>query len=464
MELKQLLIPRNFTPGRSKPIRAIVLHTQAGKGDSLYSWFSRDMELKNGVWYLKATNTKSYGPVSAHYFVRYDGLVEQYVKDSDTAWHAGTFNADTIGVEHMDNGKPEDGIRTMDLYRSSSELIYRLSVKHNIPLVFITKGEYLSGSRGLLLHKDIATDGRSCPGGLDVHRIKNWANDILLENNKPKEDPKMIEELKNTIAQKERELADKTLTIEAKDNIIIDLTHERDTLKFDFDAYKSKVSDEFFKMKSEAETRYSSLEIIKKGLEDKIGEISNADELEDNHYISNLKQLEEEKKLIQEERDKVISEMEELKKTLGSETPTKQETSSFLQWIKQIAFSPAHLAVLHKFLPSPKMFLWKKWGKQHLVKELLQKGATWLMGSSLGATLWIGADALNQIANQPIPDRWTKESLWGFMLGTAVILIKVLKRIAKKNEPIIKAVEQVNPAVDVYKGTDKSVVLKEVSL
>ncbi|MCE3613275.1 N-acetylmuramoyl-L-alanine amidase, partial [Escherichia coli] len=74
----------NFTPGRTAPIDTIVVHWMAG-------WLAgADQTFQDRV-----------RQTSAHYGIE-DGTVHQYVKEADTAWHAGSFpaNSRSIGIEH----------------------------------------------------------------------------------------------------------------------------------------------------------------------------------------------------------------------------------------------------------------------------------------------------------------------------------------------------------------------------
>src|SRR4051812_2092827 len=98
----------NFAPGRRgwRP-EAIVIHVMDGSLVGTDSWF----------------NNRVSG-VSAHYGIGKDGEVHQYVKETDTAYHAGTIknptwslirkdaegryinpNYYTIGVEHAGWGE-----------------------------------------------------------------------------------------------------------------------------------------------------------------------------------------------------------------------------------------------------------------------------------------------------------------------------------------------------------------------
>ncbi len=72
---------RAGAPGRK--IDLIVIHTVEGSARSCLATFRGSERL-----------------VSAHYLVAKDGTVYQCVKDEDVAWHAGSVNGHSIGIEH----------------------------------------------------------------------------------------------------------------------------------------------------------------------------------------------------------------------------------------------------------------------------------------------------------------------------------------------------------------------------
>lgn len=88
-------LSRHFSPGRDgHDIDKVVIHHNAGclSVDDIYNvWQSRE--------------------ASAHYQVTEDGTVGQLVHDWDTAWHAGSWeaNSSSIGVEHANCGGAGEG-------------------------------------------------------------------------------------------------------------------------------------------------------------------------------------------------------------------------------------------------------------------------------------------------------------------------------------------------------------------
>lgn len=84
-----LILDKHYTPGRDGArINKIILHHNAGNltAEQIY-----------GVWQNRQA--------SAHYQVDRNGTISQHVWDSDTAWHAGSWGANTssIGIEHANS-------------------------------------------------------------------------------------------------------------------------------------------------------------------------------------------------------------------------------------------------------------------------------------------------------------------------------------------------------------------------
>lgn len=121
----------NFNPGRSTHVpEAIVIHIMEGTLSGTDSWF--------------ASPTSQ---VSAHYGVGVTGEIHQYVKESDTAWHAGQIvpptqwdflghgalnpNLYTIGIEH--EGHATD-IWPDAQKKASAALIKDICSRYSIPL------------------------------------------------------------------------------------------------------------------------------------------------------------------------------------------------------------------------------------------------------------------------------------------------------------------------------------------
>lgn len=165
MQILQKLItnPANYTQGRhfsdGNAINTIVLHTYGGKGVSLQSWFQK--------------NTTH---VSSHYAVRKDGVIEQYVRDQDTAHANGHdwYNAHALSIEFQDDGRPQDATRTDALYEAGSQLIFTLCLKYSIPI----------NDQRVTTHSKVLAEinkSKYCPGALDIPRLINGAKKLMDE-------------------------------------------------------------------------------------------------------------------------------------------------------------------------------------------------------------------------------------------------------------------------------------------
>jgi len=100
--------------------------------------------------------------VSAHYAVG-NGEIHQYVKESDTAWHAGnqTANRKSIGIEHQ--GGPNIPI-TDAVYNTSADLIADICRRY--------------GKRfPLRAHREFYAT--ACPGTLDLNRLNQLVDQRL---------------------------------------------------------------------------------------------------------------------------------------------------------------------------------------------------------------------------------------------------------------------------------------------
>jgi N-acetylmuramoyl-L-alanine amidase len=143
----------NFRPGRSaryKP-EAIVIHISEGTLASADAWFQ---------------NPKA--RVSAHYCVGKQGEIHQYVKEEDTAFHAGAVvramwrlrkpnvnpNAYTIGIEHEGHAADDPADAWPDAqYEASAGLIAEIAGRWGIMI----------DENHIVLHREIRGD-KTCPG------------------------------------------------------------------------------------------------------------------------------------------------------------------------------------------------------------------------------------------------------------------------------------------------------------
>ncbi|MFF5335424.1 peptidoglycan-binding protein [Streptomyces sp. NPDC013181] len=108
--------PNNYTPGRTATVDKVVVHVTQGSYAGTISWFQNPASV-----------------VSSHYVVRSsDGQITQMVRDADTAYHARSANASSLGIEH--EGFVDDPTWFTDtMYRSSAALTAALCEKYGIP-------------------------------------------------------------------------------------------------------------------------------------------------------------------------------------------------------------------------------------------------------------------------------------------------------------------------------------------
>ncbi|WP_433405288.1 peptidoglycan-binding protein [Streptomyces sp. CA-146814] len=107
---------QNYATGRTAAVSKVVVHVTQGSYAGSISWFQNPAS-----------------QVSAHYVIRSsDGEITQTVRDANTAWHARSANASSIGLEHegwVDN----PAWFTDAMYRSSAALTSHLAARYSIP-------------------------------------------------------------------------------------------------------------------------------------------------------------------------------------------------------------------------------------------------------------------------------------------------------------------------------------------
>lgn len=142
----------NYEAGRKgQKITKVVLHWIVGKLSAADATFQDPTRV-----------------ASAHYGIG-PSEIHQYVKEEDTAYHAGnlTVNRQSIGIEHQ--GGPDIPI-TEDTYKQSIELVADICKRYGIP----------ADREHILKHKEIKAT--QCPGTLDVDRIVNDVAKILIND------------------------------------------------------------------------------------------------------------------------------------------------------------------------------------------------------------------------------------------------------------------------------------------
>lgn len=159
----------NFSKGRklgsvTQRPEAIVIHVMDGSFVGTRAWFGA---------------ARNKGQSSTHYGISLTGEIDQYVKEEDTAYHAGNVhpfppkwkgfngsnpNATTIGIEH--EGKA-DTIWPQAMYEASAELIRDICDRWNIPI----DRDHIIG------HKEIYSL-KACPGKCDLDKLVRMAKEV----------------------------------------------------------------------------------------------------------------------------------------------------------------------------------------------------------------------------------------------------------------------------------------------
>lgn len=144
MAIKQVPSP-NYTKGRTQPISKLTIHWMVGT--------------------LASTDTHFKNPnsgVSAHYGIE-NTKIHQYVKESDTAWHAMSANPFSIGIENSAApGRPASNLTYTTLIDLCTDICKRY--KLNPETAIEPHSKY------------VATQ---CPGTIDLNRIKKGVKDKL---------------------------------------------------------------------------------------------------------------------------------------------------------------------------------------------------------------------------------------------------------------------------------------------
>jgi N-acetyl-anhydromuramyl-L-alanine amidase AmpD len=147
----------NFTPDRdghdmAVPPAWVVLHTMVGTEAAADARFQQPSE-----------------QASAHYGVKLDGSIVQWVDERDSAWTNGNSgvegaigrNEDSVTIEHEDDGD-YNGPRTPELYAASARLVRDICLRYQIPI----DREHVIGHRECTGNAPTA-----CPDALDMDRI-----------------------------------------------------------------------------------------------------------------------------------------------------------------------------------------------------------------------------------------------------------------------------------------------------
>ena len=139
MKINQRFIgPHNYTRGRNGvQINLVVIHIMEGHMEGTFAHFNNPLS-----------------NVSAHYGVSFEGSIDQYVLEADTAWHTGSSfydNQRSIGIEHEGfvDGKHWEPAQLA----ASAELTAGILMRYNLTTAAIVG------------HRDLKPlSGHTCPG------------------------------------------------------------------------------------------------------------------------------------------------------------------------------------------------------------------------------------------------------------------------------------------------------------
>jgi len=135
----------NFTGGRTAKIDRIVIHWIVGTLAS-----------------ADATFANRNSQVSAHYGIE-NSTVHQYVRESDTAWHAKSANARSIGIEH--SAAPLRNA-TATTIKTSAKLVADICKRYNIPI----------DRKHIIKHSEVVAT--ACPGTIPIDEIIKQAKEL----------------------------------------------------------------------------------------------------------------------------------------------------------------------------------------------------------------------------------------------------------------------------------------------
>ena len=138
----------NFTGGRTAKIDRIVIHWIVGTLAS-----------------ADATFANRNSQVSAHYGIE-NFTVHQYVRESDTAWHAMATNARSIGIEH--SAAPLRNA-TATTIKTSAKLVADICKRYNIPI----------DRRHIIKHSEVVAT--ACPGTIPIDEIIKQAKELSMD-------------------------------------------------------------------------------------------------------------------------------------------------------------------------------------------------------------------------------------------------------------------------------------------
>jgi LysM repeat protein len=164
------IVPANrYTAGRTKPVSFIVVHHNAG---------NLTVEQCYNVWLSREA--------SAHYQVESGGRIGQLVWDRDTAWHSGSGNTGSIGIEHANNTFDPTWTISDACLENGAHLVAAICVYYKLG-----KPEW---GKNVRPHSDFSAT--ACPGAIKgnqrakyMERAVYWYNQMTATPDPPKPEP-----------------------------------------------------------------------------------------------------------------------------------------------------------------------------------------------------------------------------------------------------------------------------------
>lgn len=185
---------RNYTVANRLHVTAVVIHTMeapegAKTAENVANWFKiqpthrSNVDPKTLQPLAPVFGGKPFEGTSAHWNVDSDSIV-QSVRETDIAWHAGTANSWSVGVEHAGYAK-QSSVEWLDAYsmamlERSAQLVAEICGRWGIPIVRLTADDLKDGKReGICGHIDVTNGLDRGKGHTDPGPYFPW--DVYLD-------------------------------------------------------------------------------------------------------------------------------------------------------------------------------------------------------------------------------------------------------------------------------------------
>lgn len=154
MNIEDDLTPVNYGTNRyGIKIDTIVFHSMGGFFNGTRSWF------KNPA-----------SQVSCHYLIGKDGKILRMVEEKNRAWHAGSYNSRSIGIELEDEEKGSEWKYTPQQIESLKFLVKDIESRH--------------GKLNYVLHRNISSNRSDPVGDFNLEWITNSTQQPMTNQDK----------------------------------------------------------------------------------------------------------------------------------------------------------------------------------------------------------------------------------------------------------------------------------------